>query len=116
MPDEQPKTRARDSSWWDRHVSMGSVINLVVLVFFFGGFYFVTNQALEDHAETLTTHSDRLTKIEDLQVRMAEVILRQTQFSDQLNRVEERLLSRYTELARRVESLEQTRRTNGEDQ
>ena len=85
--------------WWDRHFSAGSILNLVAVVFLAGGFYFWTQTTLQDHG-------DRIAKIEDLQIRMAEVILRQSHFSEQLNRVEDRMKERYNMLAHRLDNME----------
>ena len=94
------------SRWWDNHLSMGSIINLVVIVFLAGGFYFWTESTIIANTETLEKHSERLTSIEDLQIKMAEVILRQTHFSDQISRVEGRMKERYDMLKERLDRME----------
>lgn len=101
--------------WWDEHVSLGNILNLAGLIFLAGGVYFLMQARLDGYDAVLEKHADRLTKIEDLQISMAEVVLQQNQFQRQLGRVEERVLGRYKELSRRVESLEKAiRRRYGE--
>jgi len=107
LEQEEHTRREGDSRWWDRHISMGSILNLIIIVFFAGGFYFWTENTIIDNAETLEKHSERLTTIEDLQIKMAEVILRQTHFSDQISRVEDRMKERYDMLKERLDRLEE---------
>lgn len=104
--------RESDHTWWDKHVSLGNIMNLAAVFFLAGGAYFVVEARLDDYDESLEKHAERLTKIEDLQISMAEVVLQQNQFQNQLGRVEERITSRYKELSRRVEGLELSIRQN----
>lgn len=96
------------SKWWDRHSPSGNVLNLIAIVFLAGGAYFVVQERLNGYDTKIEKHAQRLTKIEDLQISMAEVVLQQNQFQNQLNRVEERMMERYRELSRRFESLSET--------
>ena len=100
------RTRTKFSEIWDKHISLGNVLNLALLAALAGGSWFVMQERMQQYDDRLQTHSQRLQKIEELQISMAEVIIQQSQFQMQLRRVEERLVTRYTELARRIENLE----------
>ena len=71
-----------------------------------GGAWFSMQERLSHYDDRIEKHSTRLLKIEELQISMAEVIIQQSQFQTQLQRVEERLTERYRELGRRLENLE----------
>lgn len=80
--------------WFDPHVSAGTLLMLIVLIFSIG-------VAWSSVTERQSMVEDRLKATEELQIRMAEVMLAQQHQMDETRRVEQ-------QLDRRLQSIDQS--------